>query len=197
MMRELTLFALRKKNRARVPAFRKGSTAFASKAFSLIFAANELGGETGELQNRIKKYARGLLHMAGGDCSREQKNEIGYELADVIICADLVALEMDIDLDQIVQSKFNMTTLKHKLGDEHMFTEADETDLGEMRAVLRRITESSMHLRGAQRVYLESRDRFARGQIDEATKERDGAQVGKRAEILDRAIEAAQKVLDQ
>lgn len=57
-----------------------------------------LAGEVGEACNLIKKL------RLGRDIKVE---EIGKELADVVIYVDLLAEELDIDLAQAVRDKFN------------------------------------------------------------------------------------------
>lgn len=79
---------------------------------TLSFRGNELAGETGEACNIIKKLERERLEMRG---SRATKEQLAEELADIIISADLIAMEMDIDLDEAVRSKFNATSDKYSL----------------------------------------------------------------------------------
>lgn len=59
---------------------------------------NALAGEAGELCNLTKKMLR------DGNISRE---EIGKEIADVVIYADLVALRLGLKLEDLVRQKFN------------------------------------------------------------------------------------------
>lgn len=81
------------------------------------FRGNELAGEVGEACNVIKKLERERLGIVG---SRDTVDHLAQELADVIICADLIAMEYGIDLDQAVMNKFNATSekvgLKTRLG---------------------------------------------------------------------------------
>lgn len=74
---------------------------------SLSYRGNELAGETGEACNKIKKLERERLGIKG---SRTTVKELASELADVIICTDLVAMEEGIDLDEAVKKKFNETS---------------------------------------------------------------------------------------
>ena len=76
---------------------------------SLSFRGNELAGEVGEACNVIKKLERERLAIAG---SRDTVEHLAEELADVIICADLIAMAEGIDLDAAVASKFNATSIK-------------------------------------------------------------------------------------
>lgn len=76
---------------------------------SLAFRGNELAGEVGEACNVIKKLERERLGVAG---SRATKQQLADELADVIICADLIAGAEGIDLGEAVCRKFNETSAK-------------------------------------------------------------------------------------
>jgi NTP pyrophosphatase (non-canonical NTP hydrolase) len=76
---------------------------------SLAYKGNELAGEAGEACNVIKKLERERLGMPG---SRDTVAHLAEELADVIICCDLIALEEGIDLDAAVAAKFNATSEK-------------------------------------------------------------------------------------
>ena len=75
----------------------------------LLWRSNELGGEVGELQNAIKKLVRENMGIRG---SRTTTWALVDELADVVICADLLAMDLGIDLDLAVRAKFNQTSDK-------------------------------------------------------------------------------------
>jgi len=77
---------------------------------SLEFSVIELCGETGELANAIKKLLRFRAGIAGGVESMENVIE---EMADVVICVDLLAESLGIDLGEAVTKKFNKTSEKH------------------------------------------------------------------------------------
>lgn len=81
----------------------------ADKTIDLSYRGNELAGEVGEACNVIKKLERERFGLRGSRATLEQLAE---ELADVIICADLVALAAGIDLDTAVRKKFNTTSEK-------------------------------------------------------------------------------------
>jgi len=81
----------------------------AGNVISLSYRGNELAGETGEACNIIKKLDRERLGLRG---SRATKEQLAEELADVVICADLIALSEGIDLDAAVAAKFNATSEK-------------------------------------------------------------------------------------
>lgn len=79
------------------------------QAVSLLFRATELGGETGEVLNVCKKIER---ERSGWRGSRATVADLAEELADVIICADLLAMTEGIDLWAAVVAKFNATSEK-------------------------------------------------------------------------------------
>lgn len=76
------------------------------------YRGNELAGEVGEACNVIKKLERERLGIHG---SRDTVEHLAQELADVVICADLIAMHYGIDLNKEVAVKFNLTTDKMKL----------------------------------------------------------------------------------
>ena len=76
---------------------------------SLSYRGNELAGETGEACNIIKKLERERLGIKG---SRATNKQLAEELADIIICVDLIAMHEGIDLEQAVRDKFNATSEK-------------------------------------------------------------------------------------
>lgn len=90
----------------------------------LSYRGNEMGGEVGEAleqallviaagaaagraQNVIKKIERERRGIRG---SRATLDQLADELADVVICADLIAMGEGIDLDAAVRRKFNRTS---------------------------------------------------------------------------------------
>ena len=79
---------------------------------SLEFKAMELGGEVGEVLNAVKKLSRTLNGMKGGVSVMQSQMDIADELADVIICCDLLGMELEIDLGRAVKHKFNKTSDK-------------------------------------------------------------------------------------
>ena len=76
---------------------------------TLSYRGNEMAGEVGEACNIIKKLERERLGVRGSRATREQLAE---ELADVVICADLIAMSEGINLDKAVVQKFNSTSEK-------------------------------------------------------------------------------------
>lgn len=79
---------------------------------SLAYRGNELAGEVGEACNVIKKLERERLGIRGSRATTEQLAE---ELADAVICVDLIAMQAGIDLNAAVQAKFNATSEKYGL----------------------------------------------------------------------------------
>ena len=74
---------------------------------TLTYRGNELAGEVGEACNIIKKLERERMGIKG---SRSTLEELAEELADVVICADLIAMSEGIDLKKAVAKKFNKTS---------------------------------------------------------------------------------------
>lgn len=100
-----TFSSLRDANRARQEAWCPDP----AQQPDLSFRGNELAGETGEVCNVIKKLERERHGWRG---SRDSIEHLAEELADVVICADLIALNAGIDLAAAVAHKFNATSEK-------------------------------------------------------------------------------------
>ena len=66
----------------------------------------------GEAQNVIKKLERERLGWRG---SRDTLEHLAEELADGVICIDLIAMDCDINLWKAIRSKFNATSKKYGL----------------------------------------------------------------------------------
>lgn len=96
----------------------------------LTWRANEQAGEVGEAleravdlillamaagraSNLAKKIERQRLGIRG---SRATVQDLADELADVVICADLIAMGEGIDLQAAISRKFNATSIKVGLG---------------------------------------------------------------------------------
>lgn len=82
------------------------------KLLTLSFRGNELGGEVGEAQNIIKKIERERLGLIGSCADAAQLSE---ELADIMICVDLIAMEFEIDMVEAIRHKFNKTSAERGL----------------------------------------------------------------------------------
>ena len=100
-----------------------------SNVIDISYRGNELAGEagealeralevillgiaTGKMSNTVKKLARERLGIRG---SRATLADLADELADVVICVDLLAMANDIDLGEAVRKKFNETSEKYAL----------------------------------------------------------------------------------
>jgi len=97
---------LRKANKARQEEWDS------ENQISLSYRGNELAGEVGEACNIIKKLERERMDIRG---SRSTLDELADELADVIICVDLICMHEGIDLEKAVRDKFNATSNKYGL----------------------------------------------------------------------------------
>jgi hypothetical protein len=79
----------------------------------LLFRAVEMAGEAGEALNVVKKLVREKMGAVG---SRATMTDLGKELSDVVITADLMTVDTDIDLfGAAVPAKFNETSEKYNL----------------------------------------------------------------------------------
>jgi len=114
----------------------------ANSRIDLSYRGNELGGECGEAQNIIKKLERERLGLRG---TRTTIERLAEELADVLICADLIAMHFEIDIEEAVHKKFNMTSDKYNLKTHYLRSE-DTVSL-QMNALCRELSNES-DLRG-------------------------------------------------
>jgi NTP pyrophosphatase (non-canonical NTP hydrolase) len=97
-----------------VPDLRSANTARQAEwdidnRITLTYRGNELAGEVGEACNVIKKLERERLGIKG---SRDTVEHLAEELADIIICTDLIAMGEGINLLKSISEKFNATSLK-------------------------------------------------------------------------------------
>lgn len=95
---------LRKANIARHKSWAKG------KEVPLLFRATELAGECGEACNVMKKLHRQDEGWAG---TKATLQDLKAELADIVICVDLIAMDLGINLNQAIVQKFNATSEKN------------------------------------------------------------------------------------
>lgn len=105
MKNRLSLNELREANE-----YRHDEWAGGGRKIPLSFRGVELAGECGEACNELKKLERYTLGLAGGKWDLQGLRE---ELADVLISADLIAMDLNIDLAAAVREKFNKTSAKH------------------------------------------------------------------------------------
>ena len=106
MTNMLRFETLRRANTARLPEFKnaKGGAAHTSadgSDWTPLEWAGAMAGEAGEAANVAKKIRRGDLT---GD---EARSQLAKELADVVCYADILAMQLGIDLGEAVQEKFN------------------------------------------------------------------------------------------
>lgn len=78
----------------------------------LAFRGVELAGEVGEACNVIKKLERMRRGIKGKHSTPEALAE---ELADVVICCDLIAMDVGINLRTALADKFNKTSFENGL----------------------------------------------------------------------------------
>jgi len=97
--------ALREANIARDKEFNP------DKVITLSFRGNELAGEVGEACNIIKKMERTRLGLYGGLPYGLARDMLKDELADAIMCIDLIAMDLQIDLGTEVRRKFNKDSI--------------------------------------------------------------------------------------
>lgn len=93
----------------------------------LSFRAVELAGEVGEACNVVKKLERERHGWRG---SRATIDQLAEEIADVVICADLLAMTVGIDLDAAVIAKFNATSEKNGLSTRLSSSPVPSVDVG-------------------------------------------------------------------
>ena len=104
------LVTLRKANEARQAEWP------GAEAVDLAFRGLELAGEAGELCNLLKKAVRVQRGIKGTyEQHAELSAKIEDEAADVVICLDLICMDLGIDLSLVVARKFNATSLKNGL----------------------------------------------------------------------------------
>ena len=105
--RDITLREFLAANIARNENNQSGGT---EKTWNLVDWTNELCGEAGELANIAKKVRRARPARNGKKADptlAEAKEAIASEIADVVICACLVAGHIGVDLQEACRLKFN------------------------------------------------------------------------------------------
>lgn len=120
-----------------------------SDAITLSYRGNELAGEVGEACNVIKKLDRERLGIRG---TRSTKEALAEELADAVICLDLIAMHEGINLGEATKNKFNATSTKYGLktliGEgvtkEEFDPELSEMDLKDIAARVKEIGEAAV-----------------------------------------------------
>jgi NTP pyrophosphatase (non-canonical NTP hydrolase) len=75
-----------------------------------------VAGECGEAANKIKKLRRletaPDTHRPEDGTAKELTAGVGFELADLVIYADLLAARLGIDLGEAVRKKFDMVSVR-------------------------------------------------------------------------------------
>lgn len=105
-MNQLSFKELRKANLARMPQFKNKQGGLAhshpqGKDWSPAQWLQAVVGELGEYANIRKKFER-------GDITEEEfRAEAKKELADVATYLDILAFQLDVDLGQAIEDKFN------------------------------------------------------------------------------------------
>lgn len=105
---------LRTKSFTRGQEFHRGKTP-KKNLEELLFRATELGGETGECLEAVKKLARQARGMKGGKSFKTSLKNLREEIGDVVISLDRLAEFFDIDLEDAIKHKFNLTSKKKGL----------------------------------------------------------------------------------
>lgn len=111
-MKHLTFRSLRERNKVRNDEFLSRLENFSD--WNIVDRSNELAGEAGELSNLCKKIRRHRLGMTEEDIDGII-TKIKKELADIIITADLLAMDLDIKLEDVVPAKFDESSDKFGL----------------------------------------------------------------------------------
>ena len=83
-----------------------------SEKVSIAFRGLEMAGEAGEACNVLKKLERERIGLVG---SKSTMQDAADELADVVICVDLICQDLNIDLGEAIKQKFNKASLKYGL----------------------------------------------------------------------------------
>ena len=110
LMSHTPLSFLRIRNIARNAEFMER----ASEKWNIVDRSNELAGECGEVANVCKKIRRHQVGMTEEDMV-DLRAKLEEELADVMICADLVAMEFNINLGKAISEKFDKSSDKFGL----------------------------------------------------------------------------------
>jgi NTP pyrophosphatase (non-canonical NTP hydrolase) len=109
----------------------------ADNQITATYRATELAGELGEACNVVKKLERERLGIRG---SRDTVKHLAEELADIIICVDLLAMSYGINLDAAVAAKFNATS--EKIGLKTRLCLSDQSELTRAREREKELVEA-------------------------------------------------------
>lgn len=81
-------------------------TAIYPKEIGILYCALGLASESGEVCDKIKKIYRDF----NGNFSDEKKQEIAYEISDVIWYCTALSMELGYDLESIMQMNYDKLT---------------------------------------------------------------------------------------
>lgn len=112
-MSELTFDHLSEINESRVKRWHPGFPE--REGWNGADWSNAMCGEAGEAANVVKKLRRLEENLKGREVETEYVlvSELGDELADVVIYANLLALKYNLDLGTCIEQKFNRTSEEH------------------------------------------------------------------------------------
>ena len=82
---------------------------------NLYYPALGLGAEVGEMQNKIKK----VMRDDGGMLREEVRQDLIYELGDVLWYCAAMAIELKVDLDEVAQRNLEKLFSRQKRGVLH------------------------------------------------------------------------------
>lgn len=103
-MNNLTFEQLKTANAARRAENSGGGT---ESTWTITDWTNALCGEAGELANFAKKVRRS---RPNDPTLEEAKQDLAYELADIVAYADIIATYLGIDLAKAIKDKFNIVS---------------------------------------------------------------------------------------
>lgn len=108
---DVSLRSLQRLNESRSDKWHDGGTPWTGADWS-----NEMMGEGGEAANVVKKIRRLETSVQARPTEtgfHQLQEKLAHEIADVVICAGLLASYYGIDLADAVATKFNKTSIEH------------------------------------------------------------------------------------
>ena len=82
---------------------------------NLYYPALGLGGEVGEMQNKIKK----VMRDDGGELHEEVRQNLITELGDVLWYCAALAMELNVDLEEVAQRNLDKLSSRKTRGTLH------------------------------------------------------------------------------
>jgi len=107
--------ALRTVNKLRQAEWDQGAQ------LTLAFRTIELGGEVGETLNILKKLERERLGIKG---SRSSIGALADELADIVICCDLIGMHLNLEPIELPQAGVASNTAAHEFLALRLFSQS-------------------------------------------------------------------------